>query len=211
MLITIEGIPASGKKTQRDLLHEALRQKFERVVVTKDLGWNNGTSTILKALATESEMTPLERMFLFFSDRAGHYARFIRVIQQTHSSMVPHGTHNRLDPRCVILSVGGPDSTMANQGFGQQLAPLAFIDQANRVAMSGGPKITKTIVLDISVEEMNKRTHGTMAMGDPELYHRVRQGYKEIAKTEPNRVVIINGMKDPDIVYQDIMKIIDTL
>lgn len=203
MLITIEGLPGSGKKTQQAMLTDILRNRFEKVVETKDLGWNKGTSTILKALATESEMTPLERMFLFFSDRAGHYARFIRIIEETHQK---YSHTPNMDPRCVFLSVGGPDTTMAFQGFGHKLAPLAFIDQANRIAMSGGPRIHKTIVLDIDVDTMHERTNGKLMMGDPELYHRIREGYSEIAKTEPERVIMINGTQAPDIVHKNIMK-----
>jgi dTMP kinase len=43
-----------------------------------------------------------------------------------------------------------------------------------------------------------------------DFYERVRRGYRDLAKREPNRVVLIDGSADPDEIENQIWKILSS-
>lgn len=190
MLVTFEGLPGCGKKAHIEELAKKLRaQGYDPVVTTGEPGWNTEWSGILKYMATEGKTNPIEKLFLFLADRAGHFEKFIDPLLRRGYGYPNSG-------RTVILCDGGPDSTLAYQGFGANLAPIPFIAEANRIATQGIP-INATFVLDTSMENILERAEPYKRKKyqsyNVDLLNRIRLGYSEIAKTEPNRVIMINN------------------
>jgi thymidylate kinase len=204
MLITLEGLPYSGKKTQQQFLAEQLKKwNFGPVATTSEPGWNKETSGILKYLATQGPASPEEKLFLFLADRAGHFSRFIRPIYDTAKNL-----YKGDNP--AIVCVGGPDSTVAHQGFGDDVAPVSFIAKANDIAMKN-IKITATFVIDITPEEVRERMPHNERVKVNEntmrYLHRIREGYRRIEEVE-DRVHIIDGMKDEEEVFKEILRVL---
>jgi dTMP kinase len=98
----------------------------------------------------------------------------------------------------VILSDRFYDSTTAYQGYGRQI-DLDFVNQCNLMA-TGGLKPDMTFYLDIPLEEAQKRSNERIPdriekSGD-DFFQRVIDGFREIARNEPGRVIQIDAMGD---------------
>ena len=212
MLITFEGLPGCGKKTQQRLLAKNIEQLgYNPVVMSREPGWNKDISGILRYMISEGNTNPIEKMFLFLADRAGHYEKFIRPILTQGAGLVRYprtseghpNYHSTTQP--IILCDGGPDSLLAYQGFGMNLAAIPFLHEANRLSMQG-IIIDVTIFLDISidraVERMDAETKSRYSLRDKEYLHRVRHGYSEIMKREPQRILLIDGEGTEEIVAE---------
>ena len=105
------------------------------------------------------------------------------------------------------------DSTLAYQGYGGG-ADLKLIRMLNRRA-TGGICPDLTFLLDLGVEEAaGRRNAAADRMESKDLYfhQRVRRGYLEIARQEPQRVVVVEASADQvqqgRIVWQMVHKLI---
>ena len=102
------------------------------------------------------------------------------------------------------------DSTVAYQCYGQGVAPE---DEAvlRRLAI-GALRPDLTLLLDLPVETGRDRARGRQKsryeeMND-ELHLRVRAGFLEIARREPERVAVIDAGKDPDSVAAAVQAVV---
>lgn len=220
MLITFEGLPVSGCKTQQRMLGEYLRSRgSEPVVTTCEPGWNNETSGLIKYMALEGNTCPVEKLFLFLADRAGHFERFVRPIFNQGAGLARYPRSSDSHPnyhsvtKPVILCDKGPDSTIAYQGFASNLASIPFLVEANRIAMQG-VRIDATIFLDISEETFLKRMSDerqSKFLKEKEFFHRVRKGYSEIAKAEPERFIVVDGEGTITDVHTRVVSVMESL
>lgn len=204
MLITFEGLPESGKAEQIRMLKKRLvKENFpQNIVETQEPGWNRNTSGILKFMAHEGETCDMERLFLYLADRAGHFARFIRPIMENSQG------------RSIILCNGGPDSTLAFQGFAAQLAPINFLSAANQFAMKNFP-IKRTYLLRLDPKTSVERCKASGKMppilkSDPEFFDRVNFGFKAILEKNKERVLEIDANQSADAVHEAIFEDIKT-
>ena len=117
--------------------------------------------------------------FLFLADRAQHVDTIIKPA-------INNGT--------IVLCDRHTDSTVAYQGYGREL-DLEQIYQLNKIATNGVvPDIT--FILDIDIETSLQRIgkgRDRMENAGREFFERVRNGYIEISKQEPERVKLLNG------------------
>lgn len=182
MLITIEGLPGSGKSTQRKAVANYFRQiGYQTVVESNFSNWNNESSAIVSHLATNGPGTPLEKLFFFLADGAGFISRFVRPI-----------SHHGNSP--VVIAAGGPDGIIAYQGFAENIAPIKLLAQMRDLAM-GDSRPDITLLLDIApkdVELSEGKTHENPE-SRREYFTKVRAGYLEIATLEPNRFIVIDA------------------
>lgn len=103
------------------------------------------------------------------------------------------------------------DATLAYQGYGRGL-DLFRLRQIQEWAGDGlWPH--HTILLDCDVQIAFERMRGRKEVADRmelqklSFHQRVREGYLEIAKSEPQRFVVINGEKALDEVVEDLLKL----
>lgn len=202
MLITFEGIDGCGKTTQMKRLADTL---YRDVINTREPGFpKDSLSGIYRHLIMEGDTCPVEKMFLLLADRTRHFNRFIKPIMEETEKKTMYGAR-----KVTILSDRGPDSTVAYQGFGAGIAPIPFLVEANRIATSLTP-ISLTIILDVSIEEAARRVTKPQyfeGLG-AEFMKRVRAGYLEIAKYEPQRVALINATQSEEEVHKSIMRVV---
>ena len=187
MFITLEGTEGCGKTSQVAPLAEYLRLQGWDVLTTREPGGTPIGEQIRNVLHSldNTEMHARTEILLFQAARAQHVEQVIR----------PH-----LERGGVVMCDRYADSTVAYQGYGreQPLEPLrALVDYA-----TGGLKPDLTLLLDLDVEVgLRRRAKGgewnRLDALEVAFYQRVRQGYFELVRAEPERWVVIDASVSP--------------
>lgn len=106
------------------------------------------------------------------------------------------------------------DSTTVYQGVGRKIAPdqVAVI---NRFAI-GACVPDLTVVLDLDPQIGLERARGRelfdrMENQTLDFYHRVRQGYLELARQEPGRVRVVDAQQALDVIENQIWGLIQSV
>ena len=190
--ITFEGADGCGKTTQLKLLADFLSEKYD-VITTREPG-AKGLGTKLREILLnyDGEVAPQCESFLFLADRAQHIATLIKPA-------IENGK--------IVLCDRHTDSTIAYQGYGRGL-DLAQIKYLNELAVQG-VKPDLTLIFDVDIETSMKRVGNQkdrMESGGNEFFNKVRNGYLEIAKAEPNRVKVIDASRSIEEVFEDVKK-----
>lgn len=180
--ISLEGIDGTGKTTQAKLLVANLRKLGFPVLLTREPGGTALSERIRTMLLKEEKPVPLAELLLYTAARAQHVAKVIRPALQEGKIVV-----------CERFS----DSTLAYQGYGSQLDP-ELIQEVNRIAADGlVPDCTFLLVLETKEvwERIQRRDPVTgrdrMEAKGLDFLERVRQGYLELARAFPERIVTI--------------------
>ncbi|MDZ7374257.1 MAG: dTMP kinase [candidate division KSB1 bacterium] len=188
LFISLEGIDFCGKTTQAHLLARRWSEVGREVVSVRDPGSTAISERLREILLDRSarEMHPMTELLLYEAARAQLVAQIIRP---------------GLQRGAVVVADRFSDSTTAYQGYGRGL-PLKEVEEANRLGSLGlCPDLT--VVIDIPVEESQRRQQ---ALGMPadriedqeaDFRRRVREGYLEIARHNPQRVILIDGLGTP--------------
>ena len=198
LFITFEGADGCGKTTQIELLNQYLQNKGFDTLVTREpgaIGLGEKLREIL--LNYEGDVSPNCESFLFLADRAQH----------VDCIMKPALKENK-----IVLCDRHTDSTVAYQGYGRKL-DIEQIKMLNRIAVNGLiPDLT--IVFDIDIETSMKRVgkiKDRMESAGMDFFNRVREGYLEIAKNEPNRVKVINSADTIDNIHKKVVELVEQI
>jgi len=198
LFITFEGGDGCGKTTQIKLLNEYLINQGYETLLTREPGAKGLGEKLREILLNyDGDVSPTCESFLFLADRAQHVDCIIKPA---------------LEDGKIILCDRHTDSTVAYQGYGRGLN-LDRIHQLNTIATSG-LKPDLTIVLDVDVETSMKRVgkeKDRMESAGIEFFKRVRHGFIEIAKSEPNRVKVINSSDTIENIHKQIVELVEKL
>jgi dTMP kinase len=103
------------------------------------------------------------------------------------------------------------DSTTVYQGAARKLN-REMVERLNAFAVGDCvPDVTFVLDVDAATAEsrmQQPRKADRMEQQPTEFYERVREAYRELAKREPNRVVLINGSPDADVIEHEIWQIV---
>ena len=195
IFITFEGGDGCGKTTQIKLLDEYLRSKGYKTLLTREPG-SKGLGVKLREILLnyDGEVSPNAESFLFLADRAQHVDCIIKPA---------------LEEGVVVLCDRHTDSTVAYQGYGRGL-DLEQIHRLNNIATSG-LKPDLTIVLDVDVETSQKRVGAEkdrMESAGIKFFERVRKGFLEIAKQEPERVKVVDSTQSIEEIHREILELV---
>lgn len=194
LFITFEGADGCGKTTQINLLKEYLENQGYEVVLTREPGAKGLGEKVREILLNyDGVVSDRCESFLFLADRAQN----IDIIV---NPAVAAGK--------IVLCDRHIDSTVAYQGFGRGL-DIKRIKMLNDIA-TNGRKPDLTIVFDIDVETSMKRVgkeKDRMESAGIEFHNRVRNGYLEIAKEEPERIKVVNAAASIDVVFENVKTI----
>lgn len=198
LFITFEGIDGCGKTTQIELLKEELEKKRYTVLLTREPGAKGLGEKFREILLNyDGEVSSNCESFLFLADRAQHIDTIIKPA-------INNGT--------IVLCDRHTDSTVAYQGYGREL-DLEQIYQLNKIATNGiVPDIT--FILDIDIETSLQRIgkgRDRMENAGSEFFERVRNGYIEISKQEPERVKLLNGKSPIEEIQNTISNYVEKL
>jgi dTMP kinase len=200
-LITFEGIEGSGKSTQMKLVSRYLIEKQVPLLITQepsgtDIGRKIGSILFNRGhyyMCAETEA------FLFCAARAQHVREMI----------MPALKQNR-----VVLCDRFSDATYAYQGAARGLN-LEFIKVINDYSALG-LKPDLTLLFDLPVEEGLKRaTERDNRLKDSsatdrfereslDFHNKVREGYLNISRHEPDRFRLIDATRDIDTIQEEV-------
>ena len=182
--ITFEGGEGSGKSTQIKTLAERLAAAKLRAIVTREPGGSPGAEIIrhLVLSGMGKLLGPDAETLLFAAARDDH----VRTV------ILP-----ALNQGVWVLCDRFSDSTRAYQGRLGKVAP-AVLDAMERVTI-GDLKPDLTIILDVPVEVGMQRAGepDRFEAEDVKFHQELRDAYRQIAASEPQRCVLIDASADP--------------
>lgn len=182
--ITIEGGEGAGKSTQARVLCAELRAAGIDVVLTREPGGSTGAESIRNLLVEgdSGRWDAMTETLLHFAARRDHVTRTIRPALASGAWVV-----------CDRFA----DSTLAYQGAGHGVGVRFIETLLESVVESTRPDLT--IMLDIAVALGLSRAaaRGTSAdryerMGTV-FHERVRAAFREIARAQPERCVVVDA------------------
>lgn len=195
LFITFEGADGCGKTTQIKLLDEYLRGKGYKTLLTREPG-SKGLGEKLREILLNYDgvVAPACESFLFLADRAQHVECIIKPA---------------LERGTIVLCDRHTDSTLAYQGYGRGL-DLEEIKHLNNIATSG-LKPDLTLLFDIDIETSQERVgkeKDRMESAGIEFFERVRNGFLEIAKSEPERVKVLNSRDTIENIHRKVIELV---
>lgn len=190
MFVTFEGIDGSGKTTQVELLRQELERRGREVVSTREPGGTALGEGIRELVLHGVGMTGWAEACLYAAARAELVAEVIRPA---------------LDRGADVLCDRYVDSSLAYQGTARELGPDRVL-ALNLNAVSGLLP-DRTFVLAIDPDAAAGRASGKPDRIEREgtgFMRRVDEGYRELAATYAERVVVLDGAKPPETLAQEI-------
>lgn len=187
--ITFEGLDGSGKSTHLKAVAAWLRRLRISPLVTHEPGGTTLGDEVRRLVVDERYQAADGRveMLLVFASRRQHLAEVIE----------PALVAGR-----VVLCDRFTDSTLAYQGYGRRV-PLDDIRELDRLA-TGGRRPDRTILFDLPAEEARARGQSSRRRSRPggidrldaedlDFYRRVREGFLELARAEPERFRVVDS------------------
>ncbi len=193
--ITFEGADGCGKTTQIELLNNFLNQKGIETLMTLEPGATDlGKNLRQILLHYEKPVSDEAEMFMYLADRAQHAQMIIKPA---------------LDEKKVVLCDRYIDSTVAYQGYGRD-GNIEQINILNKIATKG-LKSDLTLLFDVESEIAQNRlgkTKDRLESQGMEFHKKVRNGYLELAKQNPQRIKVINANRTIDEVFLNVKNVI---
>ena len=203
LFITFEGMDGSGKTTQMHRLAARLRAMGRTVLETAEPGGPPIAMKIRRILldAANQELSPTTEILLYFASRAQNVDEWI---------------HPALARGEIVLSDRFTDSSLVYQGYGRDLGADA-VAALERIACRG-LKPNLTLLVDVDAEASLARArarnaaapHCETRLDDEsiEFHRRVWEAYHALARSQPDRVKIVDGRNDIDTIERDVWEIV---
>jgi dTMP kinase len=199
-LITLEGVEGSGKSTILTYINDFLKQSGKEVVVTREPGGIEIAEQI-RTVILDKENTKMDgrtEALLYAAARRQHLVE--RVIPSLNEGK-------------VVLCDRFIDSSLAYQGFARGLG-INEVLSINEFAIGKFmPNLTLYLDLDpkIGLERINKnkgREVNRLDLEEISFHNKVHEGYEEVLKRFPERIVRINANQAVEQVFSDIKQAI---
>ena len=196
IFITLEGPEGAGKSLQATRLVDSLHAAGDRARLTREPG---GTrlgeqvrAIVLSDGPGDATIDPVTEALLFNAARAQLVVEVIRPA---------------LEAGEIVVCDRFADSTLAYQGYGAGVGLTDLRAIADVATMGVVPDLT--ILLDIAPEiGLARKTADSRnrfeAAFDRAFHRRVRAGFLELARTEPDRWTVVDAARDPESVFGDI-------
>ena len=197
--ITFEGSEGCGKSTQVRQLAARLESLGIPFLLTREPGGTAIGETIRELLQFSPQgkgMFPETELLLFEASRS-------QLVREIIKPALAKGI--------CVLSDRFFDSTTVYQGAARKL-PAAAVEQVNALAV-GDCVPDLTVVLDVDAKTargrmQNPRRPDRMEQEPEEFYEAVRRAYRELARREPNRIVLVDAKGAADSVADRVWELI---
>lgn len=195
LFITLEGPDGGGKTTQAQQLASWFRLYGREVLITREPGGTETAESIRELVLDPAlQLSPETESLLQLAARADHVSQVIRPA---------------LDAGKVVLCDRFSDSTLVYQGILRDM-DLDQLRKLNDFAtQSLRPDVT--LLLDGDPRELLKRRNDRGIVDKFELQglafqDRVRAGYLQLAQAEPERILVVDALEEPEVVTEEIIK-----
>ena len=202
-LITFEGIEGSGKSTQIKLVAEYLMEKKVPFLVTQEpTGTDIGRK--IGGILFDREhyhMCAETEMFLFCAARAQH----------VRERIMPALKQNK-----VVLCDRFSDATFAYQGFGRGLDHdfIKLINNYSSMLLKPDLTLLFDLPVEIGLQRANDRNNrlkepssaDRFERENMDFHKRIREGYLNILKSEPDRFRLIDATCDVDTIQKQVRR-----
>ena len=186
LFITFEGTEGCGKSTQIKALAARLQREGRQVLQTREPGGTPLGEAVRQLLQHDEAgdgMSPEAELLLFTASRA----------QLTRERILPAIANNE-----IVLCDRFMDSTTVYQGVARKIDTEA-VATINRFAV-GQARPDLTILIDLPPEVGMARVHARsdgqldrMEQEAIEFFQAVRAGYLQLAESEPERFLVLDG------------------
>jgi len=190
MFITLEGPEGSGKSSQLPDLAEFLRGQGWDVLTTREPGGTPIGDQIRQILMRldNQELHPRTEILLFLASRA-------QLVEQVIKPALREGK--------LVLCDRFGDSTLAYQGYGHGLDLDILLTMLDFATDKLKPDLTLLLDVDVETGLQRKRKEDEWNRLDAyelAFHQRVREGYHELCRQEPERWRVIDAMQPKEAV-----------
>lgn len=203
MFITLEGIEGSGKSTQLPDIVKFLKSRGHDCIITREPGGTKIGQKIRKILLDpeSNDMDPLAELLLYTADRAQHIKTIVNPL---------------LVEGKTVLCDRYFDATVVYQGFARGL-DIELINRLHEMLFNN-LKPDLTILLDLQPKLGLSRAWKQIGNGARtgleirfeeealEFHEKVRAGYLELSRIEPERFRVIDASGDEEQVRKEIIE-----
>ena len=189
IFFTVEGVEGGGKTTHCEWISAYLEKKGLEVIRVHEPGGTRIGEEIRSLLLSggDEEMVDRAELFLFMASRS-------QLVEEVIRPALKEGK--------VVVCDRYIDSSIAYQGYGRGVDEK-FIRLLNGFAV-GSVLPDLTIVLDVETpvglrrakKRLNGKTPDRFEKRNLGFHQRVRQGYFALARTEPERIKIVDADMD---------------
>ena len=181
MFITFEGIEGSGKSTQIQILQTSLKQEGHSVEILREPGTTQLGEKIRDVFLekTNEKVDPMTEAFLLYASRKHLDQNFL----QEH-----------LKNKSIVFADRYSDATVAYQCFGKGLSE-DFVQYIHEKSDLLSPDLTfyMDITAEASKARIDDRELDRMESESLDFFNKVRSGYLEIAKSNPDRIIVLDA------------------
>jgi dTMP kinase len=200
LFITFEGIEGSGKTVLQLSISAELKQRGIEHINTREPGGTAIGDSIRGILLNprHTAMAPDVELMLYLASRRQHLEEVIKPALAQGKS---------------VLCDRYEDSSLAYQGHARGIG----IEKVRRMSRAVGIELIPdlTILLDLPAEDGLERARGRPLGGDTrfenerlEFHRAVRAGYLRLASEEPERIVVVDALREIETVRDEVVKII---
>lgn len=199
--ITVEGSDGVGKSTQIHNIENYFLKLGYEVQLTREPGGTRIGDKLRDILldVSNDEMNEMTEMLIYAASRAQHIKELIEP---------------SLKKGKIVISDRYIDSSIAYQGYGRRLGEDA-VKIVNEYASYGlipdltfwldlDPELGRKRILSRSMIQDKDVTFDRIELEQNDFHNRVREGYKEIARKNPERVHRIDASLKADEVWEEI-------
>lgn len=202
IFITIEGGEGAGKSTLIEQLSNIMLHRGKLVMTTREPGGIPIAEQIRTVILDRShtDMDARTEALLYAAARRQHLVE----------KVVP-----ALEQGQFVICDRFVDSSLAYQGYARGLG-IEEVWDINRFAIQNVmPELT--IYMDVSPEvgltriaQATDREINRLDLEQHSFHELVREGYMQLLRQHPERIVLINAEQSPEKVFEDVLALIDS-
>ncbi len=199
IFLTIEGPDGAGKSTQLKYIKDFFEKRGITPIFTREPGGTDISEKIRELILDKDNklMNPKAETLLYAAARA-------QLVNEVIKPALEEGK--------IVICDRYIDSSIAYQGFGRGLS--TGVEKVNKWATDGlMPHMTILLYVDPDTgrKRRSSRAEDRIEIESDDFHRKVFEGYMEIAKSNPERVLAIDGREDIEIVRYKIEKKLITL
>ena len=192
LFVVFEGGEGAGKTTQMEAFVDWLRARGDDVVTTREPGGTRIGRRVREILLDpeSAEMDARAEALLYAADRAQHAEEFIKPA---------------LEAGKIVVSDRFLDSSLAYQGVGRDLGVQEILDISEWATQGLYPDIVFFLNVPPSTAKGRiDRIRDRIEREQDEFHERIAEGYLQLSRRFPERIVVVDADRRPDEVQEAI-------